>query len=539
MPIVPVRDLGKFGVITDLSPFDLPPQAWSMGVNVRFRNNQVSRAPVFRSAAHLASGDPRFLVGATPSSGLDLLFIGYLNGTVSLFSNGVESAYSPGGYTPASVDAVWTSTSLAGVVYINRPDRVPWSLGPSDASFTDLANWDSTWRAQLLRTCGGSLVALNVNKGATSYPQMVKTSSFPLSGTVPASWDTTVPNTLATENILAEMNSSIIDAQKLGSALVIYGEQESWLMQADGSTEVFSYRKLPFNKGAINANCSIEIDGKHYVFGTDDMWTHDGYSESSICDGKTRDFVFNSINASKANRCFVEYNARNKEIHFCFVSGDGYAHFLNTVEGCNRAAVYNIATKTWTFDDLPCVFSASSANLDVRLEYATVSASYDSIGGSYLDQEDGFKRTLCFVGESNSTYSLSTSLYAFDPYGSGSTVAFSVDTNATAPVVLEKNGMDLDDLGKDLEGYVTLSSIFPQAKFDPTSIAPMTVYMGSNDYYSLDPIYDQTQMFAALTDYKLDYMSAGRYLAVKMVYPDYHQFSITGFDLELNVYSER
>jgi hypothetical protein len=63
---------------------------------------------------------------------------------------------------------------------------------------------------------------------------MVKTSSFPLSGAVPASWDITLANTLATENILAEMRGGIVDAQTLGSSLVIYGAQEAWLMTADG-----------------------------------------------------------------------------------------------------------------------------------------------------------------------------------------------------------------------------------------------------------------------------------------------------------------
>lgn len=538
MAIIPIRDLGKYGVITDLDPYDLPAQAWSMGVNVRFRNNRVSRGPVFRNADHLASANPRFLVGAAPSSGLDLLFIGYLDGTVSRFQNGSELAYSVSGYTPSSSEGTWTSTTLAGVVYINRPDRVPWSFGPSDSTFNALANWDATWRANLLRTCGGSLVALNVTKGATNYPTMVKTSAFPLSGSVPASWDTTVANTLATENELAEMSGGIIDAQKLGSALVIYGEQEAWLMQADGSTEVFSYRKLPFNKGALNANCVFEIDGKHYVFGTNDIWSHDGYSETSICDGKTRDFIFNSINASKASRCFVAHNPRLQELHFCFVSGDGYAAFLNTTNGCNRSAVYNYSTKTWAFDDLPCVFSADNANLDIALEYATVTSTYDTIGGTYLDQEDGFKRTLCFVGESNVQYSLSTSLYAFDPYGTGSQVAFAVDTAATAPVVLERNGIDLDDLGKELRGYVCLSSIYPQARLDAEALAPITVYMGSNDYFTLDPIYDEQQTIDTTTTYKLDYQSAGRYLAVRIVYPDYHPFSLSGFDMDLNVYAE-
>lgn len=539
MPIVPLRDLGKYGVITDIDPYNLPSQAWSMGVNVRFRNNAVSRAPVFRNVSALGTSEPRFLVGASPSSGLDLVFIGYQNGTVTRFANGVESAYSISGYTPSLAEGTWSSTSLAGVVYINRPDRVPWSIGPSDTQLSTLANWDSTWRAQLLRTCGGSLVALNVTKGATNIPTMVKTSSFPLSGAVPASWDITVANTLATENILAEMRGSIVDAQNLGNALIIYGKQEAWLMQPDQSTQVFSYRKLPFNKGAINANCSVEIDGRHYVFGNDDIWAHDGYSEVSVCDKKTRDFIFNSINASKSARFFVVYNQRLNQLHFCYVSGDNYAKFLSLPDGCNRAAVLDLSTGVWSFDDLPMVYFADSVNLNVQKTYATTSEVYSTVGGAYLDQEDGFKRNLAFIGGSNSSYSLATSLYAFDPSGEGSTVVFGVDTNATGPVTLVKDGIDLDELGKDLRGYATLSSIYPQARLDPNAAAPLTFSMGSNDYFNSAPIYDQSQTYDGAALYKLDYRTAGRFLALKMTYPDYRPFKLTGIDFDVDVTGSR
>jgi hypothetical protein len=539
MPIVPIRDLGKYGVITDVDSYSLPAQAWSMGVNVRFRNNAVSRAPVFRNVSNLGTSNPRFVAGATPTSGLDLVFIGYENGTVTKFQNGSETAYSIAGYVPAVAEATWTKTTLAGVVYLNRPDRVPWSLGPTDTQFQALSNWDSTFRANLLRTCGGSLVALGVTKGAASSPTMVKTSSFPLAGAVPASWDITVPNTLATENILAEMSGPIIDAQTLGNSLVIYGALEAWLMTADGSTQVFNYRKLPFSKGAMNANCSLEIDGKHYVFGKQDIWTHDGYSEQSLCDGKTRDFIFNSLNSSQSSRCFISHNPRLKQLHFCYVSGDSYLKFINTPDGCNRQAVFDYGNSTWSFDDVPLVFAADQVNLSTIRTYATSVELYSTVGGSYLDQEDGFKRTLAYVGSTNVTYNLTQSLYAFDPFGAGSSVVFGVDLNATGPVTLEKTGIDLDDLGKELRGYVTLSSIYPQSRTDPDSTAPITVQMGSNDFFNTSPIYDQSQTYNGGSLYKLDYRSAGRYLALKMTYPDYHPFTLTAFDLDVDTYGER
>lgn len=532
-----IRDLSKYGVLCDPDPYDLPDTAWSFGLNVRFRNGKISSGPVYRKAFALGTADPRFSVAASPLTGLDLLFTGYLNGKVYKF-NGTETDYTLIGYVPSSAEGTWTSTSLANVLYVNRSDRAPWYLRATDATFQNLGtgagptNWDSTHVCQLLRTCGGALVALNVTKGATNFPTMIKTSSIPLSGVIPTSWDISLPNTLATENILAEMKGAITDATPLGAHLVIYGLQESWMMQADQSLQVYNYRKLPFQKGALNANCSVEIDGKHFVFGVDDIWMHDGNTEVSIVDKKNRDFIFGSINLSKKNRCFVLHNPQLKELQFNYISGDRGVYFLGAPDGCNRAATLNYADMTWTFDDQPLVFSGTNANLSISMTYATTTATYDTTGGSYLDQEDGFKRTPVYVGVASTPFTLATALYAYDLYGPGSTVAFPVDTRATAPRYLERDGIDLDSLEADLRGYKVVSTVWPQGRFG-IGAPPLMITMGSSDYFNVAPVFGAAQAYDGSTNYKLDYNMAGRYLSMRISYAGYVDMSLSGFDLDL------
>lgn len=394
--------------------------------------------------------------------------------------------------------------------------------------------WDNTWSAALLRQCSNALVALNVTKGPTNYPNLVKTSSPVTYGSIPASWDTLQPNTLATENNLGAMDGPITDACSLGQDLIIYGRREAWRMHADGSTFVYTYTKLPFKKGSINANCSIELDGKNYVFGLDDIWVHDGVSEKSLCDQQVRDFIFGSLNVSRANKCFVAYNSQLNEVYFAYVSGDAYVNFLNGVNGCNRQATYNLSTGTWTFDDLPSVFSAANGPMANLLTYATVTTSYSTMGGSYQDQEDGGKRVMAYVGESVSGYSLNTSLYAFDLYGFGSIAAFGVDTKATAPRYLERVGISLDELNEELRGYKTLSSVYPQARVDTSGGNYLMVSVGASDYInSAVPSWMAYQPYDGVTYYKLDFNVAGRWLALRIQWNDYRTFTITGFDLDI------
>src|SRR6187455_3160254 len=161
MAIAPVRDIAKYGIITDIDPYSLPVGAWSSGVNVRFRNGSITRAPVFRNVQGLATASPRFCTANTPNAGFSSVIVGYLNGTVASLTTGTETDISKVGWVASDAEEPYTTTHLANVFYINRNDREPWSLRTSDSTFQALANWDATWRAKLLRACGGALIALN------------------------------------------------------------------------------------------------------------------------------------------------------------------------------------------------------------------------------------------------------------------------------------------------------------------------------------------------------------------------------------------
>jgi hypothetical protein len=535
-----IRNLSKFGVIADVDPYNLPPEAFSMAVNARFQKGSIVRGPVFRRVpVTLAGTNPRYLATLAPSTGFDNIIIGYKDGSVTSYKSGTETDLSIFGFAANDSDERYTSCSLGDVFYINRFDRVPWKFASGDTDFETLDNWTSTWRAKLLRSCSSALCAFGIEKSGTLYPTMIKTSEFALVNNVPTSWDETDPTTNATENILAEMQGPITDAMNLGDILIVYGLQEAWTMVMDGSDDVWVYKKLFDDAGSINANCSVEVDKFHYVFGLNDCYRHDGVGKQSICDQRVRDFIFNSMNVSKANRFFVTYDKRRKEVRFNYVSGDGYVHF-DGAEGCNRSAVFDLVEETWTMDDLPFVFGAATSNLDLTLTYASVTSTYATVGGTYLDQEDSLKKSLVMIGDANTPYSLTLSLYAFDNQFEGSLVAYDVDENATTGVTLVKEGWDLDELPdvKDFRGYKVVSSVFPQARFESGAAALMFQF-GSADDYNTQVVYSDAQSFtgSAPAD-RCDHFEAGRYLNMKITHDDYRWFKLTGFDVEFEVTGE-
>ena len=168
MSILPVRDLGNTGVVTDKSPYNIPLNAFNKGFNVRFDEGKVSRGPIFRKIKDSLGFTPRFSYGIVPSSGFDTVLLvsdawvinEYASGTVSNVSGSITGSTSPLPYT---------GTSLAGVTYVNRADRVPVYRTNTGSTFADLPNWDATHKCASLRSFGDQLIALNMVEGSSQF----------------------------------------------------------------------------------------------------------------------------------------------------------------------------------------------------------------------------------------------------------------------------------------------------------------------------------------------------------------------------------
>ena len=59
MSIIPVRELGRVGVVTDIPGYNVPINAVTRGTNVRFDEGSISRAPIFRKVKDSLGLHPR------------------------------------------------------------------------------------------------------------------------------------------------------------------------------------------------------------------------------------------------------------------------------------------------------------------------------------------------------------------------------------------------------------------------------------------------------------------------------------------------
>ena len=67
-------------------------------------------------------------------------------------------------------------------------------------------------------------------------------------------------------------------------------------MEFVGGQFIMNFRKLFTDAGLINQNCVVEVEGKHYCFGPADLFVHDGTTKQSICDERTKNFIYSGLN---------------------------------------------------------------------------------------------------------------------------------------------------------------------------------------------------------------------------------------------------
>lgn len=500
------------GIVSDISPYDLPNEVWSGGSNVRFDDIKTLKSLGHSQVFGTPTEAPYHLLPwTTPTNSF---WVAGCDGNVyRTVGNGTYTDISKvGGYTAGATS--WTGGVTGGVLIVNNGVDVPQFIGPSGSQLADLTNWLANTKAAVIRPFKNYLIALNTTESSTEYPFRVRWSHPADPGAVPSSWDATDNTKDAGINDLSQTDGWVVDCLPLKDTNIIYKEDSVWGMSHIGGNFVFRFYEIFNDAGILSDRCVKGFEGKHFVLGSSDVYVHDGVGRQSVIDKKMRDWLFNRIDSTYYSNCFVTANYAKTEMWVCFPETG------STTGHCDKALIWNWKDNTWSVRVLPNVRHIGWGVVND----SAAPVSWDGTGGHW----DG-----------------STAVWGSRTYNPTDTKLLMAGT-ADAKIYLADDTNQF--AGSNYDSYVertgvhlgtpdvkSVSAVYP--RIDGTGA--VNVYVGAEMVPNAGVAWEGPYAFTPGTDKKIDCRVTGRYLAVKFQSNSNASWELDSYDIEYTQAGQR
>ncbi len=518
--LLPVKNIGKYGIISDTPACELPENAWTFLQNVTVRDNVIEKAPGYEKV-HSPSFVPYALFPAPIAGQNYWVYLGTAAAKAFFSTLSADITRVSGPYTGTEFD-LWNGGMFNGFPYFNNGKDLPQVWGSIDLAqkLVDLPNWPTGTYAKVIRSFKNFMVALNVSEGGVWNPRMLMWSNSAAAGAIPSSWDYTDATLDAGMQVLNEGEDALIDCCQLGDANVVYTETQTWLQSLSGDKLIFNFFKR-YNFGLLTQNCAKSFKGIQFAVTQDDIVTHNGSGDPvSVVDSRMRRWIFSNLTSSVFQISFVMKNDRNREMWFCFPYGGGGL--------INMAAIWNWRDDTWTLRDLP----------DIR-------AGCDSL------YNPGATNDLCDAGSAGS---IDTDT---DPFGDTTRTA-SAEVIMMAPRSTEgiyrynfeytEAGIDYVSLvertGLSLAGYNSdgdlvsdplveklCTAVWP--RIEAAAGTQIYVQLGCQENEEAQVSWTTATLFTVGMDEKLDLYKTGRFFAVRFFEIGHVPWKLKGYALDV------
>lgn len=491
-----IDGLGAVGVVADANYNKIPENSFSDALNVRFCDGYVGRI----------SGN----YNPVTSTNSVHVFLQYVNnGTFTswiycaggnVYSAGVAGTAPvditrlnaffpvPDPYTvdPFSVSCCFIGGIFVFNIYDGSTAPQFWNLNTATKT-ANLTSWPAFTAAKSVRTFKNYLIALNITKSGTRYPQMVKWSAAAVPGSLPSTWDPTDATKDAGELDLADTQSEIIDGLSLGDVFIVYKRRSYYSLEYVGPPYIFRAKKIYEGAGVAGLNCVVDTPIGHVVFGYGDIFYHNGGKPVSIVTGRVRKKVFNDVSSVNYSACFVAHNPRMLEVWFCYPK--------KTSSYADKALIWNYEKNTLTFRDIQNFTCA--ANIEVSVSGAT-------------EGSDWATRTPVWDGTEGRTYAEQSLVF-----GTSSDKFYMVDFSDTFGATsvsgyLEKRGMDFGDAkSKKLISGVRVHG-------DGPSGSSVTIYLGTSSTLGGSVTWSPATSFSLTQNDYAKFNASGRFISIRI-----------------------
>jgi len=530
MALIPVDNVGQVGIVKDINPWQLPPNVWSDGNNVRAEHGAITKSPGYAEVMATCPIVPLYITNLNTTA--DNYWIVAGTAEIHVFKDSNSTWYeitrtvSPGDYS-ATAEENWTSTVIGGVLVMTNGFDDPqfWELTNGEPDVTtvmaDLTAWTADTECYSMRAFRSFLVALNINDSSTSpdtpKSRVVKWSTEAAIQTVPASWDVTNATVDAGEYELADTRGAILDGLPLRDTFMIYKDDSIYSMTYVGTPFIFAFRQLSPSVGALTKNCIAEFEGGHFFFGNGDIYINDGQKVTSILPHKIRDYVFNFIDGAQYKKSFVVADYGNTEMWACFPTAE------NTSNQCNKAVVWNWTNQAFTLRDLPNLSHIGYGSIADPNAFTTWAAAtgitWASALGAWSQTWSTVENVLVMAGLTD------TKLYRNASGNKEDT------TNMTS--FIERTGMSMGTQGQqDRTSVKRIKAIWPRMEVSGSNT--VNVYVGTQMSTEEGVSWSSPVAFNPDSQSKVSVRATGKLYGVKFESTGNFDWRLDGYDIELD-----
>jgi hypothetical protein len=526
MALIPIDNVGQMGIVKDINSWQLPPNVWTDGNNIRAEHGAIQKTPGYKEVMASCPVAPYHIVNL--EVGASNYWI--IGGTAKIYvhdgSSWTDITRTSGGDYSATAKEGWTSTVLGGVLIMANGFDDPqfWALSsgvPSTSTkMADLSNWPASTEAYSVRAFRSFLIALNIKKSSVPYTRLVKWSTEGATQAVPTSWDETSAVVDAGEYELADSKGKILDGMPLADAFMIYKEDSTYSMTYVGTPFIFAFRQLSPTVGALSKNCIAEFSDeqgtKHFIFGNGDMYVNDGRQIKSILPHKMRDYVFGQLNGSEYEKSFVVADYANTEIWACYVT--------SASDQCDKALVYNWVNQTFTERDIPDLgFIGYGTQAD-----PTSVSGWNAATNTWTTEDKNWNEitTSSFVSKEGKTLIMAspsdTKMYR------NNTGHTEDGTDMTS--FIERTGLSMDAQGQPNHAMVKqVTSVWPKM----SGSSSVNVYVGSQMSTEDTVTWEGPYTFDPDTQSKVPVRVTGKYIGVKFESTGDQTWRLDGYSLDV------
>jgi len=376
VPLVPIENIGSIGIITDIPPYQLPPNAWSGGNNVRVRDNGIKKCAGFLEIFASCPIPPYHIFPVADTTSVYWVALGLEKAYVFKNNGGAwtDITRTASDYNATAAEG-WTHTILGGVAVITNFKDTPqfWALTSgkynTSTKLAALSNWRgpggataATSYVKSLKGFKSFLMALNVNDtgGSVQYANMVKWSGAASAHSPPATWNETTTTDDAGEQELADTPGDIVDGLQLGESFIVYKESSTYIINFIGTPFIFSFKLLSPTVGLLAKNCVSEFEGGHFFMGKSDFYWNNGQTIQPLLPNRLKREVFDNLSGDNFQRSFTVADYNRKEMLACYPTANNPFP--------DKALIWNWVSNTFTIRDIPYLSYTAFGNTAVSTD---------------------------------------------------------------------------------------------------------------------------------------------------------------------------